>query len=46
MSCKDHREFEPAESKTYNTKKGLKYAKLGTCPDCGTKIVVMVKKDA
>lgn len=45
MRCKEKVEFEPTETKEYNTKKGIKYGKLGNCPVCKTKMVVMVRKE-
>ena len=33
------------ELKEIQTKRGMKYAKTGTCPDCGSKIFIFVKKE-
>jgi hypothetical protein len=45
FKCREKREFNPIETMTYNTKKGVKTAKTGDCPVCKKKIFVMVKND-
>lgn len=42
MKCREQVEFTPTEDKTFDTKKGKKYAKVGKCPKCGTKVFRMV----
>lgn len=46
MRCKEKKEFEITEHKTYKTSRGEKHAEIGFCPECGTKIVAMVRKNA
>lgn len=45
VKCREKKEFESTEKKEYNTSRGLKFARIGFCPDCNTKISVMVGKD-